>query len=166
MTGVGAVVVTIAWTAAIAGIRINLTGSIPRGLYRQHVLMSPLKRGALVLACLPRAVAEFARARGYLPRGKCPGGTMPVGKVVVALAGDSVDVRDTGLLVNGVPLALSRPLAIDSRRHSLPMLPRRRYIVAAGEVWLGSRSSTGFDSRYFGAIPEASVQAVIAPLMP
>ena len=47
-----------------AGVRVNLSGSMPIGLYR--VSSAPPMRGAMVLACLPVDVAVFAKSRGYV----------------------------------------------------------------------------------------------------
>src|SRR2546422_11670272 len=78
-------------TGWLAGLRLNLTGSLPVGLYVASGATSG--RGALVLACLPPGVAAFARARGYVPRGgACLGGVVPIGKSVLAMAGDTVTV--------------------------------------------------------------------------
>ena len=148
-----------------AGVRLNLTESIPAGLYQESApAPRALRRGAIVLACLPSEVAKFARARGYLPRGNCPGGTMPVGKIVVATAGDTVTICDSGIRINGALLARSLPMLRDRSGRPLPRLARRRYIVAGGTIWLGSRSDAGFDSRYFGAVPTSSAMATLARL--
>lgn len=148
-----------------AGVRLNLTESIPAGLYRERApAPRALRRGATVLACLPIEVAKFARARGYLPRGNCPGGTMPVGKVLIATAGDTVTVCDSGIRINGALRAQSLPLMRDRSRRPLPNFPRGRYIVAHGMIWLGSQSGAGFDSRYFGAVPSTLVIATLTPL--
>src|SRR5881296_91000 len=91
----------------LAGLRLNLTGSLPVGLY-VAAGAAPV-RGALVLVCLPPEVAAFARARGYVPRGgACPGGIILIGKPVLASAGDTVTVTLTGLLVNGAPVLNSQ----------------------------------------------------------
>ena len=147
-------------TGWAGGLRFNLTGSIPVGLYRQRRIESDaVVRGGVVLACLPREVAAFARGRGYVPRGDCPGGAMPVGKVVLATFGDTVAVSDAGLQINGVLIPDTRPLGRDRRGRPLPRLPFGRSVVAPGTLWLGSRSPFGFDSRYFGAVSVSAVRA-------
>jgi type IV secretory pathway protease TraF len=51
----------------VAGLRLNLTGSLPVGLYlASHGVPG---RGATVLVCLPSGVAAFAKVRGYVPQG-------------------------------------------------------------------------------------------------
>jgi conjugative transfer signal peptidase TraF len=143
----------------LGGLRLNLTGSLPVGLYA--VTRGAPTRGALVLVCLPRAGAEFARDRGYVPRGgSCPGGVMPVGKPVFAIPGDSVTVSPDGLLLNGRLAPNSRPLTVDRQGRPLVGLPVRRYVVAPGELWVVSHYSMySFDSRYFGPVPTSHVRA-------
>ena len=146
-----------------AGLRVNLSGSMPIGLYR--VRSGPPVKGAMVLACLPADVAVFARSRGYVPNGRCPGSTAPIGKVVLAMAGDSVEVTAEGLLLNGRPVRNTRPLAVDAAGRSLRRFPDGTYIVAQDEVWLYSPYSTrSFDSRYFGPLHVSSIRSRVLPL--
>src|SRR5712691_8237284 len=145
--------------AWLAGLRVNLTGSLPVGLYLAG-RASPL-RGAIVLACLPPGVAAFARERGYVPRGGgCPSGVLPVGKPVLAVAGDTVTMTSSGLLVNGRPVPNSQPLTTDRKGRPLPRLAVGRYLVGSGQLWvLSSYSRLSFDSRYFGALQVDQVRA-------
>jgi len=146
-----------------AGLRLNLTGSIPIGLYR--VSSEPVARGAIVLACLPAEVASFALSRGYVPHGRCPGGTAPIGKVVLALGGDVVQVTATGLWVNGQAVRGTTPLAVDGAGRSLRRFPNGAYRVRADEVWLYSPySARSFDSRYFGPLPRSCILSRVLPL--
>jgi conjugative transfer signal peptidase TraF len=123
-------------------------------------------REVIVLTCLPPEVAAFARVRGYLPRGAgCPGSVVPVGKPILAIAGDTVTVRTTGLLVNGRPVPNSQPLALDRKGRPLPRLSVGQNIVGRGELWLlSSYSRFSFDSRYFGAVEARQVRASVRRL--
>ena len=162
-----AVVVLVGATVAIAlGLRINLTGSLPVGMYRAtHLGDRPVARGDLVLACLPPGAARLARERGYVPRGlTCAGDLAPVGKVVVALAGDTVSLGDGGLTVNGIVIPESRPLARDSRGRPLPSPRVDSHTVAPNGVWLLAPSPRSFDSRYVGEMDVSDVVGRIAPL--
>jgi conjugative transfer signal peptidase TraF len=156
----------------LAGLRLNLTGSLPVGLYRA-VAAGPNRggapaprRGVIVLACLPRRVAAFAKARGYVSGGgACPGGTLPVGKPVAARPGDTVTVTPAGLLVDGVAVANSRALAADRKGRPLPQLALGRYVVGPGEVWLvSSYSRWSLDSRYFGAVATSDLREAVSAL--
>ena len=64
--------------ARVAGLRVNATPSMPRGLWRVTVAETPLRRGQIVTVCLPDtpAIRKAAR-RGYIPAGTCPGGYEP-----------------------------------------------------------------------------------------
>ena len=155
-----ALVVTISVSSTL---RINFTSSLPRGIYR--MVSGPRSRGALVIACLPPEVGVFARARGYLWRGECPGGAAPVGKAVAAVAGDTVTATAGGLIVNGHLLPNSRPLARDRQGRRLQRVGDGTYVVSPGKLWLtSSYNPASFDSRYFGPVPEGAVISGIEPL--
>lgn len=106
------------------GIRVNLSPSIPVGIYLARVVSHPmgtLPRGTLVSACLPHQTAAWGEARGYLMRGSCADGTAPVGKPIFAFAGDTVTVGPNGLARNSELVPSTAPLRRD--RHGRP-LPR------------------------------------------
>lgn len=159
-TGLLAIVV-VTW---LAGLRVNVSGSMPIGLY--HVSRGAPAKGAMVLACLPESVAVFARSRGYVPSGRCPGATAPIGKMVLAMAGDSVQVTDTGLIVNGEQVQNTKPLAVDGSSRPIPRFPDGTYVVGADEIWLYSPySKRSFDSRYFGPLPLNCVLSRVSRLL-
>ena len=148
----------------LVGLRLNLTGSMPVGIYT--TTRDAPARGSIVLACLPSDVAAFAKLRGYVPHGgSCPSGVLPVGKPVLALPGDTVVVTATGLLVNGVRVPNSEPLSRDSKGRPLPRPQPGQYVVDADELWLMSAYSRfSFDSRYFGPVNAAQVHAHVRVL--
>ena len=142
------------------GIRVNLTGSIPVGIY--HVVSDPsaLRHGDIVLVCLPDSIAHLAHTRGYVPGGgTCAEMTAPVGKLVMALPGDTVVVAPVGLSVNGRSVARSKPLDHDRNGRLLPRVPLGRIVVTRDSLWLIGQSSHSFDSRYIGPVPAANVVA-------
>lgn len=148
----------------ILGVRLNVTSSIPIGMYRVVDEASVLEHGDIVLACLPERVATLARARGYVPGGgRCPAGTAPIGKFVMALPGDTVSVEPSGLSVNGAEIQRSRPLKHDRSGRPLPRLSTGRSVVTAHSIWLLGSSSHSFDSRYFGPLPLANVLVRVRP---
>ena len=164
------VTVTLAGFGALAtsyalGVRLNISKSIPTGLYRQRpAAPEEIHQGVTVLACLPERVTDFGLARGYLPRGACPGGGMPVGKRILAVAGDTVVVTDLEIVVNHRAIPGTRPLRADTRHRPLPRLQPGLYVVRNGEAWLGSEAPTGFDSRYYGPVPTRGIYATIQRL--
>lgn len=154
--------------AILAGVamrlRVNLTRSLPLGLYRT-VQSRAIARGSIVLVCLPERIAKFARERGYLWRGICPGDTAPVGKLVLAVAGDTVRLAESGLRVNGRLVPYTEPLKTDSKGRPTIHYPYGRYAVGRDQLWLYSPfNRRSFDSRYFGPIPTESVKSVMLEL--
>lgn len=149
---------------SFGGFRLNLTGSLPVGLYRAKP--GSVVRGARVLVCLPSRVATFAQARGYVPRGGgCPAGVLPVGKSVLALPGDTVTVTASGLRVNGVLVPNSLPLPTDHQGRPLPRLGPGPQVVLPGTFWvLSTYSPRSFDSRYFGPVALAAVRSSLQPV--
>jgi conjugative transfer signal peptidase TraF len=152
--------------AGAAGLRVNTTASMPRGLWRVEATEAQVERGAIVSVCPPdgAAIREAAR-RGYLPAGPCPGSHEPLVKPVAAIAGDLVTISAAGVAVNGEPMADTAPLGEDSAGRPLRPIPAGTYRVPAGAVWLLSgHDPRSFDSRYFGAVPAANIQGVARPV--
>lgn len=147
---------------SMARVRVNFTESLPIGLYR--ITEGPIVRGAIVLACLPAEAARFARERGYLWRGDCPGAAAPIGKLVLATEGDVVGVSKFGLSVNGRLIAHTKPSSADSRGRPIPHYAFGVYTVKRSDVWLYSpHHPLSYDSRYFGPIRTSNVKARLRP---
>jgi conjugative transfer signal peptidase TraF len=157
--------VVLAAAASSVGLRFNLTSSLPIGLYRVTKDSPTLKRGAIVLYCLPPPVARFAHNRGYVPRGgQCPSGLTPIGKMVAALPGDTVVVTTDGITVNGALQSHSRALATDLNGRELPQLVGRSYVIGRDCIWLLAPSERSFDSRYLGPLVARNVLARVQPV--
>lgn len=146
-------------------LRINVSPSIPVGLYFIERHVGAPRRGTIVLVCLPDSIAAVGRERGYLLRGSCPGGVAPVGKPVFAIAGDTVIVRGGCIRSRGITVyALS--LVIDASGRSLRHITDGIGIVPPGMMWLLSTwSGRSWDSRYYGAVPVSGVQGVARQIM-
>jgi conjugative transfer signal peptidase TraF len=152
--------------AEAAGLRINATASMPRGIWRVEAAGTRIARGEVVSICLPDTpVVREAAQRGYISAGGCPGGREPLLKPIAAIAGDAVAVTADDVAVNGEPLTDSAPLYKDSAGRPLQPIPAGVYHVSAGTVWLLSgHDPHSFDSRYFGAVPVASIQGIAHPI--
>jgi conjugative transfer signal peptidase TraF len=147
----------------LAGLRVQQTGSLPWGLYRDvpgaadprdaRGLVSPNRRGAL-----------GARAWVCRPR-ELPGGAEAIGKAVLAVAGTRCALTADGLTVNGVLAPHAIPLERDSRGRPMRSMAHGTYHVGENEVWLWSPlTGRSFDSRYFAAIPTSALVAVVRPV--
>jgi conjugative transfer signal peptidase TraF len=128
---------------------LNTSASAPEGLYVQ--VDRPLGVGELVAACLPEALGRFARERGYLASGRCPGGAAPVLKRVAALGGDELDL-------DRFPLRTR-----DRTGRPIPVLVAYPYRIPAGQVLLLGEGDLSFDGRYFGPLDERAVLGVYRP---
>ena len=140
--GLGSVLLILAFAA---GLRLNATASLPRGLY----LLCPgmPERGEYAAFCLSGEFAELARERGYLQAGSCPSGLRPLLKRVAALPGDNVDTSALTLLA-----ADSHGRPLPSILHSGP--------VPSGMALLLADHPGSFDGRYFGLVPLNQLQRV------
>ncbi|MGH2718416.1 MAG: signal peptidase I, partial [Actinomycetota bacterium] len=77
-------------------------------------------------------------------------------KRVVAVGGDTVEIRNATLTVNGHKV--SEPFLDASARQPSSMLDYGPYAVPAHDLFvMGDNRGDSQDSRYFGAIPESSV---------
>ena len=153
-----AAAVILAVGGSVGRLRVNFTRSLPLGVYRVADA-GPIVRGSIVLVCLPEQIARFARDREYLWRGTCPGAAAPVGKLVLALAGDTVRVTKYGLCVNGRLVPGTAPMRTDSQGRVVVHYPDGLYAVARNEMWLYSPyHPRSFDSRYFGPVPTVNVR--------
>jgi len=162
----GATILTALAAAYAAGLRINTTPSMPRGLWRIVTARTAPKRGDIVAVCLPLgATLRQAMNRGYIAAGSCPDEVEPLVKPVAAVSGDLVTVSSNGISVNAAPVADTAALARDEVGRALHSVPAGSYRVASDDVWLLSgHDPRSFDSRYFGVVPIADVVGVARPL--
>jgi conjugative transfer signal peptidase TraF len=162
----GALVMTSLASADVAGLRINDTPSMPRGLWRLVADGAPLRDGEFVTLCPPDTPpVRLGAGRGYIPPGSCPGGYEPLVKPIAAKAGDCVAVSTAGVTVNGRPVPGTAPLAHDSAGRPLHAFSPETCTVPSGDVWvLSGHDPRSFDSRYFGAVPAANVLGVARPV--
>ncbi len=155
----------IGFYSALAGgaLRINLTASLPRGVYRTAAVDGPLAIGDLVYFCAPHGSAwELAATRHYTPPGLCSDGSAPFLKPIVALSGDPYSVATASVAILGQNLPLA---SVDSAGRSLPHLPLGPGVVPANAVMVVSDKKNGFDSRYAGPLPISAIVGRAFPVL-
>ena len=147
------------------GFRLNLTASMPIGIYRVTSPRTVISKGMMISVCPPLPAATVGRERAYLFAGPCPGATEPLLKVVAATAGDHIVLRPSGVLVNGRLLPHSRTLNAD--RAGRPLLPWRTgpYLLRGDALWIYAPNERSWDSRYWGPASIKSVLAVVRPVL-
>ncbi|MBD5657636.1 MAG: conjugative transfer signal peptidase TraF [Candidatus Eremiobacteraeota bacterium] len=150
----------------LAGLSVNVTDSMPIGLYHiEHIDRAPVK-GDIVQLCATPDVASVGRERGYMMRGSCANRLAPMLKIVAATAGDVVNVRDDAVIVNGYRLPGSATRPKDVRGRALAHFRRGVYRLRSGEMWLWTPNPRSWDSRYYGPEPTANVSGYAALVMP
>jgi conjugative transfer signal peptidase TraF len=145
----------------IFGLRINSTASMPRGVYR--LAPGAPERGDLVSVCLEDGFfATMALKRNYLRAGACLNGLEPLLKRVAGMPGDLLEIGQDGIAINGKLWPQSRAVSRDSLGRPLPEARGfgSRTIPAGLALVLSDGHPGGFDSRYFGLVPMASLRKV------
>jgi conjugative transfer signal peptidase TraF len=161
-TLVGAATILLPSLIAYAlGLRVNMTRSLPMGLY---VVTKDISC-SLIEFCPSGPAAEESRIRGYRNAGSCPDGAEPLIKPIVAREGDIVEMSVNGISVNGRLLKNTAPMAADRLARRLKPWKFGKYRVRVGELWVASTYNYGsYDSRYFGPILISSVRYRLRPI--
>jgi len=137
-------VTAIATCAALASrITINITPSLPRGLYLLRPAVPP-GRGSVVALPVPPGVRELISSRRDLPQ------RFQLLKRVVAIEGDRVCTAEHQYVINGKLLS---PIAThDQVGRPLPGPYPYCGLVAPGTVFVAGDGPSSLDSRYFGPV--------------
>ena len=142
-----------------SGWRLNLSRSMPLGLYQIEPNFSRLHKGDLVVFCLPKKL--LPKNVDFLQNNQCPSGAAPFFKSIVGIPGDHIETGILGVKVNGVLLPNSTCREGGELRCTQFNGP-----LSSSEYWVfgyGSNPSLAahsFDSRYFGAIPPTSILGI------
>ena len=143
--GVAAVLVAggiIGCAQLAARFTLNVTTSMPRGLYRLAP-SRPIERGTVVFLPVPAAVSSLVAERHYLPS------NFGLLKRVVAMAGDRVCTEEHRYVVGD---RLISPIA-DHDHAGRPLAPFPFCsTVPPGDAFLAAAGDASLDSRYFGPV--------------
>lgn len=160
----GAMAVYVTFYAAdTAGLRFNLTPSMPKGVYTLEPTTDKPERGDLVTFCLEpdNPFTVVARERDYIGSGTCPSGLKPFLKKLAGLPGDMVEASPDGIVLNGKFLAGTGRPECDSQRRLVPASLLKDGTIPEGMALVISQQHGGsFDSRHFGLVPLDSLQKV------
>lgn len=139
--------------------RLNLTGSVPVGLYRQ----TTDSRARFAGFCLAESQLETARAAGVqMATGTC--GVQPVLKPIFrASKANPIVLSEDGFHVHGRLLPNTAP---KSKSLSGKPLVHFRFGIYTEGLWAVSFfNKDSFDSRYFGSIQSSQIQFYAAPFL-
>lgn len=134
-------------------LRLNLTSSMPMGLYRKMDKAPSL--GDTVAVCLSNPVAREGLDRGYLLPGYCPSKMLPVLKLLIGTPGDSVVITNQFISVNDQHYMAPHQSGV---KHF-------KYDNWIGQYWLyGSHNAErSWDSRYYGGVARDAIVGVYTP---
>ena len=130
-------------------VRLNLSPSVPYGLYRLTALGAPLARGTLVMLPVPARVQAWHHW------------WIPLLKPVAGVPGDTVCHLDHTLFINGTSYG---PIHQEAHGQPLPQPDAGCHTVPEGMVFLASQAPRSLDGRYLGMTPVATLTAVVTPL--
>jgi conjugative transfer signal peptidase TraF len=128
--------------------RLNVSPSVPVGLYRLTAVPPVLERGMLVLVPVP------ASMQPWISR------WTPLLKPVAGVAGGVVTITDAELRVNGEPYG---PVYQEAHGKTLPYI-RGQAVVQQGTVFLASHAPQSIDGRYFGVTQISDLTARALPV--
>jgi conjugative transfer signal peptidase TraF len=131
-------------------VRLNLSPSLPSGLYRLAAVHAPLTRGTLVVLPVPRSLRPWHPA------------WVPLLKPVAGVAGDTVCHLDHTLYVNSVDFG---PVYPEAHGKPLPQMGTGCFVVPEAYIFLASPAPKSLDSRYCGLVAVASLTARAMPLL-
>lgn len=129
-------------------VTLNISASVPVGLYRRTAVPQPLSRGDLVILPVPRSVWPWHNR------------WLPLLKPVAAIAGDVVCNIEDELWIDGVGYRL---IYTQAYGELLPHLEDCE-MVPVGHVFLASPASKSLDSRYIGSVRIDVLSAGAIPL--
>ncbi|HBD9221501.1 TPA: conjugative transfer signal peptidase TraF [Legionella pneumophila] len=166
------VIITIVLISTIAagmlfhsmGFRINLTESIPIGLYR-ITGTEPLKNAYVIFCPDDRKTFRLAKNRGYIDHGLYCHGYGYLMKKVVAVSGDILSVTNEGVYVNQMLIPYSKPKLQDGMKRTLPQWQVMNYQLQEDEIMtMTSQSEWSFDGRYYGLVHTRQIKGMITPI--
>jgi len=128
------------------GFRINITSSMPIGLYLLCEAKD-LKNDDLVAVKLPPEQLSLGLERGYIKTKD----TILV-KQLIALPGDKVLYKDKQITVNGIFVYKCSATAKDGQGRNMNPLKEGIYTLGDNEYWVLGKNDDSWDSRYFGLI--------------
>jgi type IV secretory pathway protease TraF len=131
-------------------IRLNLSPSVPRGVYRLAPVPAALTHGHLVVLPVPVSLRPWQRR------------WVPLLKPVAAVAGETVCHLQHTLYVHGVDFG---PIYREAHGHALPQIAEGCFVVPEAHVFLASLTPKSLDARYFGPTPVQALTAQALPLL-
>jgi conjugative transfer signal peptidase TraF len=137
---------------------IQLSRSLPQGLYIKKSVPERISTGQMVLFEIPSDIKEVMIKRQWIPSHV----RYYLMKPVAAIAGDYIHIDSQGVFINKI---YKGPVQhFDQQGRELPkyhyngLLEKNTYFVLSPEM-------NSFDSRYFGPVQQESIINIVEPFM-
>ena len=144
--------------------RVNLTESIPVGLYR-ITSVDAIKDAYVIFCPDDRQSFRLGKDRGYIDHGLGCGGYGYLMKKMVAVSGDILSVTPEGVFVNQTLIPFSKPKLADGMNRTLPQWQILDYPLKEDEVMtMTNQSEWSFDGRYYGLVHTRQIKGMITPI--
>lgn len=128
----------------VYGLRINLSASLPMGIYKIMPADKINKNDLIVFSGAWPIKERYVRNGSLL-------------KQVQGMPGDRVSLSGDQVVINDKPLPGSDTFSVDDTGEPLPR-PSVPYILMEDEYYAGSNNIYGYDSRYFGPVNKKYIQ--------
>ena len=148
-------------TSMLFGVIINVTPSMPEGIYIRQ--FGAIHVGDIVLLCLNEPYKSLGIHRLYVEKGNRCQGSDPLVKEVIAIPGDTVVLNDKYVQVNDIQY-IAKTFSKDSLGRPLEIYPSGRYSKTTGYWLLGTHAFNSWDSRYWGPISPDQILYKLRPL--
>ncbi len=147
-----------------SGFRINLTPSMPVGIWKINKRFDEIKKGDIVWFAPTKAIADFGIKRNYLVEVPgCKNNCIPLIKQVYGLPGDTFGFDHDLIKVNNHLIENAKRRQTDSKGRPMPKISAGR--VPQDHLFVLTLDSHSFDSRYYGTIPIENVEGTAAPVL-
>lgn len=154
------IVLVAAW---ILDIGINVTPSLPKGLY-MGVNERPV-HGDIVKFCLQdEEFIKIAHENEYVGVGICDSNLRPLLKIVAGMAGDTICIKENGIYVTQKGTNIACVWALPRKEDSQGRAIKSRLesgVIAENKVFVLTTHEGSFDSRYFGLIDINTVSKAV-----
>ncbi len=159
---IGLILLALLYVCKWTGMIINLTPSMPIGLYMKS--SGHIHQGDIVAVCLPKPWKSLGLKRGYLLKGDQCQGSAPLIKSVLATPQDSVRLTEDRIQVNGISKRFD---SVDVDLHGRPLYryPKIKEGDGSGYWLIGGGSLQSWDSRYWGPMPVKQIYTKLRPLL-
>lgn len=145
-------------------IRINLTSSVKKGVYKVYSTEC-LKKDDYIALCLNEKNSDSIFKKSYIKKGHdCYGRYESLLKKIIAIPNDEIEINKNFILVNGHKTNLT---ILEMDRNNKP-IPKNNYTnkFKLNGYWvIGDNNPNSFDSRYFGEISKKQILYKAVPLL-